>query len=70
MGNLETRKIPGIGRMTELILYSFNIYKCEDILEKAAEIYLSFTEKTYYFLIRASLGISRNFHEEDDEDAC
>jgi hypothetical protein len=32
------------------------------------EIYIAFTERTSYFLIRAALGISRNFHEEDDDD--
>jgi DNA polymerase kappa len=70
MKNLSVRKIPGIGRMTELILGSLGIYNCADVLEKAVEIFLSFSEKTSSFLFRAALGISRNHHEEDDEDAC
>jgi DNA polymerase-4 len=57
--------------MTELVLASLGIYTCSDILAKAVEVYLSFSERTGYFLFRAALGISRNYHEEDnDEDAC
>jgi len=67
---LSVRKIPGIGRMTELILASLGIMTCGDILEKAPEIFISFSEKSSRFLFRAALGISRNFHEEDEEDTC
>lgn len=71
MKDLHVRKIPGIGRMTELVLSSLDILTCSDIIEKAVEVHLSFSEKTTYFLLRASLGISRNFHEiDDDEDSC
>ena len=70
MKTLSVRKIPGIGRMTELTLASLEVFTCADILEKACEIYVSFSERTSHFLFRAALGISRNFHEEDDDDAC
>ena len=70
MKKLSVRKIPGIGRMTELVLGSLEVYTCEDILEKAVEIFVSFSERTFHFLFRAALGISRNYHEEEDEDAC
>jgi DNA polymerase kappa len=70
MSNLSVRKIPGIGRMTELVLGSLDIYTCADILKKAVEILISFSERTTHFLFRAALGISRNYHEEEDEDAC
>jgi DNA polymerase kappa len=70
MNELSVRKIPGIGRMTELILASLGIYKCSDIIQMAPEIYSSFTERTSHFLFRAALGISRNFHEEDDDESC
>ncbi|CDW81824.1 dna polymerase iv kappa [Stylonychia lemnae] len=70
VNKLSVRKIPGIGRMTELVLQQFEIYTCQQVIEKATEIHLIFSEKTSYFLIRAALGISRNFHEEDDDDAC
>lgn len=68
MNNLSVRKIPGIGRMTEMTLASLGILKCADILEKAPEISIVFSEKTTYFLFRAALGIARNYHDEDDED--
>lgn len=67
---LSVRKIPGIGRMTELVLGSLGIFTCEDVINKSVEIYLSFSEKTSTFLFRAAMGISRNQHEEDDDDAC
>ncbi len=70
MEELSVRKIPGIGRMTELILASLGIYKCSDIIRMAPEIFCTFTEKTSHFLFRASLGISRNFHDEDDDESC
>lgn len=70
MKKLSVRKIPGIGRMTELVLAALDIYTCADILEKAVEIFVSFSERTTLFLFRAALGISRNYHEEEDEDAC
>jgi len=70
MKKLSVRKIPGIGRMTELVLASLDIYNCADILDKAVEIFICFSERTSHFLFRAALGISRNFHEEEDEDAC
>lgn len=70
MRKLSVRKIPGIGRMTELVLASLDVYSCEDVLNKAVEIQICFSEKTSYFLLRAALGISRNYHEEEDEDAC
>lgn len=70
MKGMSVRKIPGIGRMTELVLASLGIYTCQDVLDKAVEIYLSFSERTSHFLLRCAMGISRNYHEEDDEDAC
>jgi nucleotidyltransferase/DNA polymerase involved in DNA repair len=70
MSTLSVRKIPGIGRMTELTLAALNIYTCSDVLNQANEIHIAFTEKSSYFLIRAALGISRNFHEEDDDESC
>lgn len=37
---------------------------CADIQTKATEIFINFTENAFDFLIRASLGIARNTHEE------
>jgi DNA polymerase kappa len=68
MSELSVRKIPGIGRMTELTLGSLQVYKCKDIIEKAMEIYISFSDRTSSFLLRSALGIARCFHEDDDDD--
>ena len=53
-----------------MVLSSLDVYTCGDVLNKAVEIYVSFTERTSQFLFRAALGISRSQHEEEDEDAC
>ena len=70
VNKLSVRKIPFVGRMTELILASLGIFYCKDVIEKATEIYSVFSEKQSQFLLRCALGISRNYHESDDEDAC
>ena len=44
--NLPVRKIPGIGRMTELILSQLEIFKCSDIIDKALEIHISMKPRT------------------------
>ena len=46
MNNLEIRKIPGVGRMTELILNDLSIRKCSDLVEKQADIWVAFKEGT------------------------
>eukprot|EP00347_Sterkiella_histriomuscorum_P010175 403377318 len=65
---LSVRKIPGIGRMTELILAQLDIFTLQDVLDKQVQIQIALKERTVYFLFRAALGISRNFHEEEDDD--
>lgn len=50
MAGLSVRKIPGVGRMTELTLQSLGINKCSDIIEKAMEIFISFSEGSSRFL--------------------
>ena len=68
MSDMDVRKIPGIGRMTELILNEMGITKCKHVLEMAAELHLGFKERTAEWLLSSALGISRCFHEEHDED--
>ena len=65
---LPIRKIPFIGRMSELSLQGLGIYKCKDIIEKAGEIYVTQSERNFHFLIRSALGIARCIHEEEDDD--
>lgn len=66
--NLSIRKIPFVGRMQELTLNALGIHKCQDVIDKATEIAIAFTERASSFLFRSSLGIARNYHDEDDED--
>ena len=68
MAGLSIRKVPSIGRMTELILNKFGITTCQDLLDQAPEILIAFSAKSSQFLIRSSLGIARCYHEYDDED--
>jgi hypothetical protein len=36
-----------------------------DILSKAVELYLNFTETNFEFLVKAAMGISKCMHDED-----
>jgi DNA polymerase kappa len=59
MKDLPVRKIPGVGKVNEHILAGLNIYSCKDLIEKATEVYVTFTEYAFEFLIKCGLGISR-----------
>ena len=59
MSDRKARDIPGVGSMLEQILAGLEITTCNDIFDKATEIYLSLSEHQFEFLIKASLGISR-----------
>jgi len=65
MKDLPVRKIPGVGKVNEHILAGLNIYNCKDLIEKAAEVYVTFTEYAFEFLTKSALGISRCVHETD-----
>ena len=64
MMKLLVRKLPGVGKVNEQILSGLGIETCRDVVEKAPEIFLNFTENAFDFLMRASLGISSNTHGE------
>ena len=49
--------------MSELILSNLGITKCSDVIEKAAEILISFKEGAAHSLISSCLGIARCYHE-------
>jgi DNA polymerase kappa len=66
MRDLPVRKLPGVGKVNEHILAGLNIYFCKDLVEKATEVYVTFTEWAYEFLIKAALGISKVIHEAQD----
>ena len=45
------RKIPGIGKINEMILYGIGIVNCKDIVDKATEIYVNFSPNAFQFLV-------------------
>ena len=63
MKDMPVRKIPGVGKATEHIMAGLNISACKDIIEKATEVYATFTEFSFEFLIKSAMGISRTAHE-------
>ena len=47
MQELPVRKVPGVGKVNEHILAGLNIYTCKDLVEKATEVYVTFTEYAF-----------------------
>jgi DNA polymerase kappa len=64
MKDLPVRKIPGVGKVNEHILSGLNIYSCSDLVEKSTEVYVTFTDWAFEFLVKSALGISRCVHED------
>jgi len=52
MDDLPIKKLQGIGKVTEMIMHGLHIFTCHDMIEKASEIYLNFTENVFDFLIK------------------
>jgi nucleotidyltransferase/DNA polymerase involved in DNA repair len=61
------RKIPGVGKINEMILAGLNIYTCKDLIDRAAAIFINFTERAFDFLVKSALGLGKNFHEKSDQ---
>ncbi len=40
------------------------IYTCQDMIDKATEIYLNFTENVFEFLIKSAMGIGKTAHDD------
>lgn len=57
---LPTRKIPGIGRVTDKMLHAFDITTVKQLYEQRALVRFLFTPATAKFLLGASLGCSSN----------
>ncbi|CAG8437743.1 10133_t:CDS:10 [Ambispora gerdemannii] len=57
MKDLNIRKIPGIGRVTERILNALDINTCGDLQGKLVIIHQVFTYTFFNFVARAALGI-------------
>ena len=56
MRELDCRKIPGVGRVTQKFLAAFGIDTCAHLFGKRYDIFKIFKEKTAGFLLRASVG--------------
>lgn len=39
---LPVKKLPGIGKVNEMIMAGLGIIKCKDMIDKAAEIYVNY----------------------------
>ena len=52
MDILPIKSLQGIGKVTEMIMHGLNIFTCHDMVEKATEIYLNFTENVFDFLLK------------------
>ena len=52
MLSLQIRKVPGVGKINEQILTGLGIITCKQVLEKATEIFINFTENSVEFLLR------------------
>jgi len=66
MMDLPVRKLPGVGKVNEHILAGLNIYSCKDLVEKATEVYVTFTEYAFQFLVKSALGMARVMHEKEE----
>ena len=42
--DLPVRKVPGIGKVNKHVLAGLNIYFCKDLVERATDVYVTFTE--------------------------
>lgn len=63
MNDLPIKKLQGIGKVTEMIMHGLGIFTCADLILKASEIYLNFTENVFEFLIKSGLGVGKTLHD-------
>ncbi|CAD8145288.1 unnamed protein product [Paramecium octaurelia] len=64
---LPIRKIPGIGNITEQILSGLNFNTCKDVRDRADELYVIFTPKTFEYIFYSCWGVARNYHVEFED---
>lgn len=67
VAGLPVRKLPGVGKINEMILKGLGINLCRDLLVKATLIYVNFTERAFDFLVRSALGLGRTTHDKADQ---
>ncbi|KAI9323231.1 hypothetical protein BX666DRAFT_1884537 [Dichotomocladium elegans] len=56
--DLQIRKIPGVGRVTERVLMALGVETCSDIYEKRAVLYRLLSPASFRFILQSHLGIS------------
>eukprot|EP00347_Sterkiella_histriomuscorum_P019036 403343212 len=64
MNNLPINKLMGIGKVHQRVLTGLGVKMCQDMIEKATEIYVNYNESQFQFFMRSALGIDRNYHED------
>jgi len=64
MMKLPVRKLIGVGKVNEQILLGMGIEKCEQVIEKAIDIFINFTENAFEFLIKSALGVAKSHHDD------
>lgn len=57
------RKVPGIGKINEMILNGLGIYYCQDLIDKCTEVFVNYSCNAFEFLMKAGMGIYRTVHE-------
>ena len=50
MAPLKVREIPGVGGVLEQQLAGIGIFSCQDIIEKATELYIVLNDNQFEFL--------------------
>lgn len=61
---LEIRKTPGVGRVTEHMLKAFDVKKGGDVLEKKGLVAALFSPIAVEFFLHAALGLGNTRHSE------
>jgi DNA polymerase kappa len=65
---LPTRKVGGIGRVTEKMLHALGINTVQDLYNERATVRFSFKPATARFLLRTSLGCSGHESKDGEDD--
>jgi len=67
MEKLAFRKIPGVGRITELTFKEMGMESCKDVVEQAHELAIAYEKfpDSFNFYIQAALGVSRTEHSSE-----
>lgn len=62
VSSLPVRKIPGVGRVTEHILKSFQVEVCQDILSHKGTLAALFSSISLDFFLQSALGLGSTSH--------